>query len=81
MKRTMSKTPATYNAGQWQYRKGPIENVAYDRSLKTEYYRLEVNVARYNGIQLRRKLRIASQQPLVPILRKKQPTFTNTPHA
>jgi hypothetical protein len=78
MKRQMSKTPATYMESQWTYRKGPIENVRYDPELRTQHARAYVNVARYNGIQLRRKIRLASQQPMTPILRKKA-TFHNNP--
>lgn len=79
MKRTMSKTPAVFVDGRWSYRRGPIENASYDNELKQAHGRVFVNVSRYNDIQMQRKLRIASQQPLVPILRKKA-HFTNAPH-
>jgi hypothetical protein len=65
----MSKTPKTYNDGQWQYRRGPIENVRFDPTLRVAYAAQNVNVRRYNGIVLQRKLRLASFVG-APILRK-----------
>lgn len=60
MKRTMSKTPKTYNNGSWTYRSGPIENVSRDPRLRGMHSAQSVNVRRYNTIVNHRKLRLAS---------------------
>lgn len=75
MKRKAQKTEHVYLESQWTHHRGPIGHVEKE---KGAYAKPFVNVSRYNGIVLRRKLRLASYVG-APILRK-QIHFENNPH-
>jgi hypothetical protein len=71
----ISKTPLTYNAGQYTYRNGPVGRIERERK---PFIRETVRVARYNGIVLRRKLRLASYVSAPRLV--KHTNFQNNPH-
>lgn len=77
MKRKTPKTQFVYLNASWTHHRGPVEHVEKEKGAYAKPY---VNESRYNGIVLRRKLRLASYVG-APILRKKAKQFENNPHA
>lgn len=74
----MSKTPKEYKDCHWTFRSGPIENVAYDKSLRNFHAGQSVNVRGYNTMVNRRKLRLASYVAAPRLVKHTQ--FENNPH-